>query len=175
MGFSLWWLLLFQSTGSRVWGLQQLWHVCSIVAASGLQSTVSIVEAHWLSCSAECGIVPGQESNLCLLHWQVDSSLLSPPGKPLSFIIKVRGGKNVREGKCELGENHVFSEMKIPWSFFVKTLLSVKFFLSFFLFLMPSLLLEFSFRNFCAIFPEFYMRYIFISSNSQQQSVSSTE
>ena len=80
------------------------------------------------------------------------------------------------KGSVNRGENYVFSEMKIPWSFFVKTLLSVRiFYLFFFLLLMPFLLLEFSFRNFCAIFPEFYMRYIFISSNSQRQSVSSTE
>ena len=29
--------------------------------------------AHELSCCVACGILPGQGSNPCLLHWQVDS------------------------------------------------------------------------------------------------------
>ena len=33
--------------------------------------------AHGLSCPAACGIFPDQESNSCLLHWQVDSLPLS--------------------------------------------------------------------------------------------------
>ena len=49
-GFSLWWLFLLQSTGSRRAGLsscgtwaQQLWHVGSVVVARGLQNTGSVV------------------------------------------------------------------------------------------------------------------------------------
>ena len=42
-GFSLQKLLLLQSTGSRMCGLQQLWHMGSIVKIPGLQSTGSIV------------------------------------------------------------------------------------------------------------------------------------
>ena len=52
-GFSLRWLLLLRSTGSR--------HVGSVVVV------------HGLSCSAACGIFPDQGSNPCPLHWQVDS------------------------------------------------------------------------------------------------------
>ena len=52
-GFSLRWLLLLQSMGSR----------CS----------VSVVVAHRPSCSAACGIFSDQGSNPCPLHWQVDS------------------------------------------------------------------------------------------------------
>ena len=52
-GFSLWWLLLLRSTGSRHAG--------------------SVVVAHGLSCYAACGIFPGQGSNPCPLHWQADS------------------------------------------------------------------------------------------------------
>ena len=36
----------------------------------------------WLSCSSACGIFPGQGSNPCLLHWQVDSLALSHQGNP---------------------------------------------------------------------------------------------
>ena len=52
MGFSLWWLLLLQSMGSR--------HVGSVVVA------------HGLSCSTACGVFPDWGSNLCPLPWQVD-------------------------------------------------------------------------------------------------------
>ena len=59
--------------GLQVHGLQQLWHVGSVVVAHGLQSTGSVVVARGLSCSAACGIFPDQGSNLCPLHWQPDS------------------------------------------------------------------------------------------------------
>ena len=36
--FSLYWLFLLQSPGSRLCGLQQLWHTASVVAARRLQS-----------------------------------------------------------------------------------------------------------------------------------------
>ena len=51
-GFSLRWLLLLQSMGSKRVG--------------------SVVVAHSVSCSAACGIFPDEGSNPCLLHWQVD-------------------------------------------------------------------------------------------------------
>ena len=41
--------------------------------------------AHGLSCSSACGIFLDQGSNLCLLHWQADSTS-EPPGKPPIFI-----------------------------------------------------------------------------------------
>ena len=93
-GFSLQWLLLLRSTGSRhagfsscsmraqqLWhvgsracGLQQLWCVGSVVAARGLQGArASVAVAHRLSCSVACGIFLDQGSNPCPLHWQVDS------------------------------------------------------------------------------------------------------
>ena len=53
MGFSLQWLLLLQSTGSRHAGFSSC--------------------GHGLSCSAACGIFPDQGSNPCPLHWQADS------------------------------------------------------------------------------------------------------
>ena len=48
LGFSWWWLLLLQSTGSKHWG--------------------SVVVAHRLSSPTACGIVPDQGSNPCSLH-----------------------------------------------------------------------------------------------------------
>ena len=41
--------------GLQARGLQQLWHVGSVVVARGLQSTGSVVVAHGLSCSVACG------------------------------------------------------------------------------------------------------------------------
>ena len=52
-GFSLWWLFLLQSTGSRL--------------------TALVTVPHGLSCSSECGIFLDQGSNLCPLHWPADS------------------------------------------------------------------------------------------------------
>ena len=37
---------------------------------------------HWLSCSTACGIFLDQRSNLCLLHWKMDSLPLSHEGSP---------------------------------------------------------------------------------------------
>ena len=56
----LWWLLVVEHR-LQACGLQQLQH-------SG-----SVAVAHGLSCSAACGIVWDQGSNLCPLCWQVDS------------------------------------------------------------------------------------------------------
>ena len=56
-----------------------------MVAVPGLQSTGSIVVWHGLSCSEACEIFPDQGSNLCLLHWQVDSLPLSHQGSPWKF------------------------------------------------------------------------------------------
>ena len=56
-GFSLQWLLLLRSMGSRRTG--------SVVVAHGLQSAGSVVVVHGLSCSTACRIFPGQGSNPC--------------------------------------------------------------------------------------------------------------
>ena len=72
MGFSLQWPLVSEH-GLQACGLQQLWLVGSAVVARGLQSAGSVVVAHGLSCSAACGIFPGQGLNPCPLRWQVDS------------------------------------------------------------------------------------------------------
>ena len=62
-----------QSTGSRVYRLQCLWHVGSVVVAPGLQSTGSTLVAHRLSCSMACGLFPDQGSDWCHLHYKADS------------------------------------------------------------------------------------------------------
>ena len=43
-------------------------HMSPVVAAPRHQSTGSIVVAHGLNCSVECGILPDQGSNPCHLH-----------------------------------------------------------------------------------------------------------
>ena len=60
VGFSLRWLLLLGSTGSRYVG--------------------SVVVTHELSCSVACGIFLNQVSNPCPLHWQVDFQPLDHQG-----------------------------------------------------------------------------------------------
>ena len=64
-GFSLWWLLLLWSTGSRL--------ASSVVVAQRFQSSGSVVVVHGLSCPAACVIFPDQRSNLHPLHLQEDS------------------------------------------------------------------------------------------------------
>ena len=87
-GLSLQWLLLLQSRGSRVHGLQQLWHMGSVVEAPRLQSTGSVVVAHGFSCFTTYGIFPYQALNPYLLHWQADSSPLSHQGNPELLLYK---------------------------------------------------------------------------------------
>ena len=85
-GFSLWWHLLLQSTGSMCVGFSSCHTLGSVVVAPGLQSLGSIVVAHALSCSEACGIFLGQGSNPCPLSWQVYSYPLYHQGSPqMSF------------------------------------------------------------------------------------------
>ena len=58
----------------------------SIFAARRLQNTGSAVVAPRLSCSEAYGFFLDQGSNLGPLHWQVDSYLTLPPGKPCGQI-----------------------------------------------------------------------------------------
>ena len=50
--------------------------------AQYLCCTGPILVANRLNCSVACGIFLDQGSNMCLLHWQVDSSPLSQQGSP---------------------------------------------------------------------------------------------
>ena len=60
-----------------------------VVEAPGLQSAGSIVAVHRLSCSEACGVCLDQGSDLCPLHWQVDSLPLDHQGRPplLKFVL----------------------------------------------------------------------------------------
>ena len=69
---------------SRAFGLQQLWHVGSVVAAPMLWNIGSVVVAHGSSCPAACGFFLDQRSNPCLLYWSADSLPLSHQGSPLA-------------------------------------------------------------------------------------------
>ena len=75
VGFSLQWLVLFQSTGCRVPELQWCW-------PPGFRSTGSIVVTHGLSCSEASGIFPNSSAqglNRALAGGFFTSE---PPGKP---------------------------------------------------------------------------------------------
>ena len=83
MGFSLWWLLLLQSMGSRRAG--------------------SVVVAHGLCSLMACGIFPDQGLNPCPLHWQADSLPLSHQGSPFfGFDIKVMLANRISWGMSSL-------------------------------------------------------------------------
>ena len=56
---------------------QALRHTGSVVTAPALWSTGSVAVAQGACCSMAHGIFSDQGSNPCLLHWQVNSSLLS--------------------------------------------------------------------------------------------------
>ena len=74
--------------GLQAAGLQQLWHVGSVVVARRFQSARSVAVVHGLSCSTACGIFPDQGSNPCPLHWQEDSSPLRHQGSPRSLFLR---------------------------------------------------------------------------------------
>ena len=79
-GFSLWWSLLLQSTGSRCSGL--------LVAVRGLSGcgspACSIAVVHGLCYSKACGVFLDQGSNPCGLPWQ-NSLPLSHRGSSTSI------------------------------------------------------------------------------------------
>ena len=60
-----------------------------LAAELRLQSAGSAVVAHGASCSAACGILPDQGSNLCPLRWQADSQPLHYQGSPEIMFLKL--------------------------------------------------------------------------------------
>ena len=54
--------------------------------STGFRRAGSAIVAHGPSCSAACGIFPGQGSNPCPLHWQADSQPLRHQGSPIYFF-----------------------------------------------------------------------------------------
>ena len=70
--------------GCSYWGA---W--APVVVGPGLESIGSVAVVHRLSCSEACGIFPDRGSNLCLLHWQIDSLPLSHWGRPLLRFYRI--------------------------------------------------------------------------------------
>ena len=58
--------------------------------STGSRRAVSVVVAHGPSCSAACGILPDQGTNLCPPHWRADSQPLRHQGSP-SLLHSVEG------------------------------------------------------------------------------------
>ena len=54
-----------------------------LLRSTGSRCTGSVVVAHGPSCSAACGIFPGQGLNPCPLHWQADSQPPRHQGSPV--------------------------------------------------------------------------------------------
>ena len=95
--------------GLQAHGLQQLWHMGSVVVAHGLQSAGSVVVAHGPSCSAACGIFPDQGSNPRPLHQQADSQPLLHQGSPRKLLF-VEGIQSLLTEVRELCTNMPCSE-----------------------------------------------------------------
>ena len=74
--FSLHWLLLLQSTGSRHTGFSS----CSMWAQQ-------LGHTGLVSCPTACGIFLDQGSNPCPLHWQADSYPLHHQASPARFLM----------------------------------------------------------------------------------------
>ena len=53
-----------------------------LLRSTGSRRAGSVIVAHGPSCSAACGIFPGQGSNPRPLHWQADSQPLRHQGSP---------------------------------------------------------------------------------------------
>ena len=53
-----------------------------LLRSTGSRHAGSVTVAHGPRCSAACGILPDQGSNLCPLHWQADSQPLRHQGSP---------------------------------------------------------------------------------------------
>ena len=58
-----------------------------LLRSTGSRRAGSVIVPHGPSCSAACGILPDQGSNLCPLHWQADSQPLRHQGSPFPHFI----------------------------------------------------------------------------------------
>ena len=81
------WPSIVAACGFNGRGVQVLGHTVVLahrLSSCGLwaPSTGLVVVTHWISCSTARGIFLDQESNLCPLHWQVDSDPLYPKVSP---------------------------------------------------------------------------------------------
>ena len=69
--------------------------VSSVLAASGVWSTGSVVVARELGCSVAHETFPDQEWNLRLLYWQMESFTTESPGKPRDRHLLVKSQKSM--------------------------------------------------------------------------------
>ena len=83
IAFSLQWLFLLWSTGSRHTGFNSCSTWVQQLQLVGLEAVV-----HRLCCSTACGIFLDLGSNPCPLHWQADSNTLYHQGCPDSILRK---------------------------------------------------------------------------------------
>ena len=96
VSFSLWWLLLLWSTGSRCTSFSS----CSSRALERRLSSCSagsVAVAHGLSCSAACGIFPDQGSNPCprIGRWVLNHcATREVPGHGFLWVYHVWGSLN---------------------------------------------------------------------------------
>ena len=84
MSISLQWLFLLGSVGSTACKLQELWLTSSVCGFQALEHRLNKL---WHMGLVACAISPDQGSNLCPLHWQVDSFTTESPGKPLHWFL----------------------------------------------------------------------------------------
>ena len=83
--FSMRWPLLLWTRGHAGFCSCSAWAQQLQLSGSGEQ--VQQLVEHGLSCSMVCGIFLDRGSNLCLLHWQVDSFPLSHQRSPRQFLV----------------------------------------------------------------------------------------
>ena len=74
--------------------------------------------AHRLICPVACGIFPNQASNLCLLHWQMDSLPLRHQGSPYKRIFKLAAAAAAATAKslqsCLTVRPHRWQPSRLP-------------------------------------------------------------
>lgn len=81
----------------------------AVAAQPGLGAG-SVTGTHRLGCSEACGVLPEQESSLCLPLWQVASLLLSHQGSPVAGYLN----RSYVEGQApETGNGKLLSVL--PW------------------------------------------------------------
>ena len=86
--------------------------------STGSRRAGSATVAHGPSCSAACGILPDQGSNLCLLHWQADSQPLRHQGSPAVLFFK----QKFVNLQCPLGKRQHLRCHKKPLCYWMTVL-----------------------------------------------------
>ena len=82
-------LVAVSGSYSLVAGHRLVTAVASLIEGHRFQNMGSIAVAQGLRCSVASGIFLDQGSDSCLLHWQVDSLLLSHQGSPNIYLSNI--------------------------------------------------------------------------------------